>query len=67
MHVSNISCPGHKSIQVCKSQEKRNTGESLFQLRVKQAGERLVVSSRDSPTKQIDGHRVFGAVKLPGI
>jgi hypothetical protein len=21
--VSNISCPGHKSIQVCKSQEKR--------------------------------------------
>jgi hypothetical protein len=47
---------------------KRSMGESLFfQVAGQASGQNVVGSIQDLFTKQIDGHRVFGATELPKV
>jgi hypothetical protein len=67
-NVSDNSCLGLERIQVCRLHEERPSiaRKAPFQAK-NQASEQSDFNGEDQLTKQIDGHWVFGAIKLPGI
>jgi hypothetical protein len=51
----------------CTGSAQAQHGRISFPVTSQASGRSFVVSSRDPSIKLIDGHRDFGAAKLPGI
>jgi hypothetical protein len=58
---------GYPSLQDERETPKRSSGRISFPVTSQASGQGFAVVSRDSSTKQINGHRDFGAAKLPNI
>jgi hypothetical protein len=68
-NVSNNFCLGHKSTQVCRLHGKRPSAEreNLFSGYKSSERAKFCCQQPRSTIKLIDGHRDFGAAKLPEI
>jgi hypothetical protein len=69
-NVSNNSCPGLESTQGCRLHMKQpgTTAEGPNFLVASQESEKILLTIVEiQPIELIDGHQVFGAVKLPEV